>query len=843
MSESTPVDRLRHARRQAIRRHPTQRGLDFAVTRPDPDVEHSWTVELVFIDAIDGAVRSGQKRTVPDTLAPAQVQLTTVSGDPAVELSLIQIEPLTKGATGVTLRIRRMMRTGDGVEQPEQSSGGRYRLQLIGVAGLDPWFSSVTLDLTTGPPIAAPIITNPSTPVAGSVVPGIDYLAKDYSSFRQLMLNRMTTLLPAWEETSPADLGVTLVELLAGAADQVSYYQDAVAAEAYLETARRRISVRRHVKLVDYALHEGCNARGWVQILAAPGPVLASDANTDAAITIPRGTRCVTQVPGFDPVLGADALESVLESGAEVFETVHDLEARPLHDAIPFYVWGADQFSLPTGATQATLAGRFDRLVQGDILIFEEVCGTESGLTADARTERRHPVRLTSVSLGWDPLGGLLEQFGDVTTGDASELVDTGETSITVIEWASEDALPFELTIQSRVQGGRSVPTAVARGNIVLVDHGLTLGSARIEPNVVSPGVPYRPRLAHPDLTFAEPVEVATLKASPASRALDQAPHRAVPQIWLNDGVNTWSPRPDLLVSDRFSTEYVVEVEQDRMATLRFGDGWNGYMPSVGTRFSARARIGNGPKGNVAADAIGHILFASLEIRGVRNPLATRGGTAPESVAHARRFAPILFRQNKRCVVPEDYVQRVSKHPEVSRAAAALEWTGTWRTLFLAIDRTEGRPIDQRFRRSLLEWLEPYRTAGQALEIAAPQPISLDIALTVTVASVRDRDRVRAQVLERLGRGSLPNGEPALFHVRRRSFGEPIFLSDVHREVLQVDGAVGVTVRRFQRWSRPANGELEDGQITCGPLEILRLENLDQAPERGRLDLTVEVGS
>src|SRR3712207_7620689 len=50
----------------------------------------------------------------------------------------------------------------------------------------------------------------------------------------------------------------TLVELLAYTGDYLSYYQDAVATEAYLETARRRISVRRHVRLIDYPMHEGC---------------------------------------------------------------------------------------------------------------------------------------------------------------------------------------------------------------------------------------------------------------------------------------------------------------------------------------------------------------------------------------------------------------------------------------------------------------------------------------------------------------------------------------------------------------------------------------------------------
>ena len=62
------------------------------------------------------------------------------------------------------------------------------------------------------------------------------------------------------------DIGITLVELLAYVGDHLSYYQDAVATEAYLGTARQRISVRRHARLVDYAMHEGCNARAWVTI-------------------------------------------------------------------------------------------------------------------------------------------------------------------------------------------------------------------------------------------------------------------------------------------------------------------------------------------------------------------------------------------------------------------------------------------------------------------------------------------------------------------------------------------------------------------------------------------------
>src|SRR5262245_53135998 len=61
--------------------------------------------------------------------------------------------------------------------------------------------------------------------------PEIDYLAKDYASFRQLILDRLAVLIPAWSERNAADLGIALVELLAYVSDSLSYRQDAVATE------------------------------------------------------------------------------------------------------------------------------------------------------------------------------------------------------------------------------------------------------------------------------------------------------------------------------------------------------------------------------------------------------------------------------------------------------------------------------------------------------------------------------------------------------------------------------------------------------------------------------------
>ena len=108
-------------------------------------------------------------------------------------------------------------------------------------------------------PTDADCLPAPCPPLV-RVEPVLDYLAKDYASFRRLLLDLLPTLNPDWVERSPADLGIALVELLAYTGDRLSYYQDAVIGEAYLETLRHRISARRHARLIDYRMHDGRNA-------------------------------------------------------------------------------------------------------------------------------------------------------------------------------------------------------------------------------------------------------------------------------------------------------------------------------------------------------------------------------------------------------------------------------------------------------------------------------------------------------------------------------------------------------------------------------------------------------
>lgn len=201
-----------------------------------------------------------------------------------------------------------------------QGDHSRYTVRLVDeeeddgappIPDVDPRYRSASFFFTAGAATDVDCVPAPLPAAPTADAPEISYLAKDYATVRRLLLDRLATTVPGWHETHAADLYLTIVEALAYEADRLSYAQDAVGTEAYLDTARLRTSVRRHVRLVDYPMHEGCNARTWVCLTVDRDPVVDTGALT--FLTRPPGVAA-------GPVLLADDLRGVPRTGYEVFE-------------------------------------------------------------------------------------------------------------------------------------------------------------------------------------------------------------------------------------------------------------------------------------------------------------------------------------------------------------------------------------------------------------------------------------------------------------------------------------------------------------------------------------------
>jgi hypothetical protein len=728
---------------------------------------------------------------------------------------------------------------------------------------------------------------------AASETPELDYLAKDYASFRRLMLDRMSLIAPDWKERNAADLGIMLVELLAYAGDHLSYQQDAVATEAYQGTARQRISLRRHVRLLDYAMHEGCAARAWVRVClkeTAPAAGVLLPRNgvlTEQSAGLAAAT-CFAVRPAEGPILATTATELNAVIAAEqpvIFEPVHEVVLHYAHNEMPFHTWGDSKCCLPAGAVKATLLGAYPSLAPGMVLVLAEVLGPRTGHAEDADPARRHAVRLSAVN------GVSLEDWlQGKTPGTRTDPV-TG-AACTDIEWDPADALPFPLCLSSVNEDGNPVSAvSVAWGNVVLCDHGVSLperenlgsvptASPALMPvaagcghceEPASPGaaVRFRPRLNHAGLTHAVPVPPSPHPwlppDLPASQALwhdtDESIRAAVPAIRLRDGSHLWSPQRDLISSAATTPDFVVEVDNAGRAVLRFGDDVNGMAPAEGATLHARMRLGNGTAGNIGADSISQLyapafydpagwldegtrtpllLNAADVIRAVSNPLPARGGTPAETMEEVRQYAPQAYRTQRRCVTPQDYADRAGQHPLVQRAAATLRWTGSWHTIFLTVDRRDGLPVDAAFETAIRDYLEPWRMAGHDLEIDAPSFVSLEITLTVCVRPGYFRSDVKRALLTAFSSRRLADGTPGFFHPDNFTFGDSVYLSAVLAAAQSVTGVRHVEAAVFRRQGETTTAV--PAELTTARLEIPRLENNPAFADHGIIGFTMKGG-
>ena len=739
--------------------------------------------------------------------------------------------------------------------------------------GIDPLLASIEFSFKVECPADFDCAVEESCPPALEESPEIDYLARDYASFRQLILDRLAITTPAWRERDPADVGVMMVEALAYSADHLSYQLDATGMEATLSTARLRTSARRHARLVDYRAHDGSNARTWVQIRAALG---------QSGVIVPKGTGLLTRVPGAPGRLpaGSAELREAFETGPVVFETMHELTLDDSCNKIQLYTWGDDECCLSPGTTSATLVGH-PALVAGGVIVFSEMLGPQTGNPADADPAHRHAVRLTRVDPTFDAIGGLF-----------ANPQHNNPVPVTEVEWHPADALAFPLCVSSRAGDTPLANVSVALGNIVLADHGQSKSVAKFativaadegsskraaafaavgreDPRLAIPAVAgatcdraeprprparFTPSLPESDLTMAGTIGRALQgRDALAWAAFDpKAPAASVFQweirhilpaatVTSNDG-RAWRPVRDLLASDAFAPEFVVEIEADRPARLRFGDGEYGLRPRARAEFALTYRRGNGPAGNIGADSLAHIISNDSRIASVGNPLPARGGTAIEPIERTRQDAPAAFKVRERAVTPADYAEMAARHSGVQRAVATERYTGSWYTIFLTVDRAGGLAVDADFEAELRSFLERYRMAGHDLEIDGPRFVALQVRLRVCVLPDYYRGDVARAVREVLGRARGADGVAGLFHPDNFTFGQPVTLSAVLAAAQAVDGVHFVEPVTFRRLGDERSTSARLGEVAIGRLEIARLDNDPSFPERGTLTLEMEGG-
>ena len=765
-----------------------------------------------------------------------------------------------------------------------------YYVLRLKHAGIDPQRSEARFSFKAGCPspfdCRVPIICEP--PALSE--PALDYLAKDYQSFRRLMVDLIALRNPGWQERLPADLGITLVELLAYAGDYLSYRQDAgPSTEAYLDTCLHRISAARHARLVDYHMHDGRNAFTYVHFRAAIG--------TDGVV--PAGAKLVTRI-GV-PLIGAAAAPGPVLSdtadfdadpallGATVFETTALVRVVDRHNELRVHDWGDKQCCMAAGTTEAWLfamtgpAGAeiavMPELHRGDILLLEEIRSPVTGAEADRDPRHRQVVRLVRVESARD------EAFTDsVPNGQLTPRSSPADPVLPLqhVVWEQREALSFPLCLSALPKDGKPIdPVSVARGNVAPADHGRTLVRDSDDGTI---GLPDLGSSRWPLATLALPAAPLTQQPMPAQPEYDADgrllmgrtdlsadPRQVLPAVELlmrfPGGVQElWTPVGDLLDGTPYDQVFVAEIDNQGQAVLRFGDDEYGRSLKEVTGLRARWRIGNGSAGNLGAGALVHIVTPNpadplnpanpgaplvfADVAAVYQPLSARLGTDLQSIEEVRQLAPEAFRAIQfRAVTEQDWQDMALRNPDIAAAKARFRWTGSWHTVFVAIQPRDqnnlvrlpggGAALVPAFAAAIEAYLTQFLLAGYELAVHAAIYVPLEIDITLCVARGYFPGDIEAAVLQLLSNRAYADGTRGFFYPLNFGFGQPVYLSKLYEALETVEGLDSATVTVFKRYWEVARDELARGVIGMGEMEIPRLDNDPNFPEDGVLRLTV----
>jgi hypothetical protein len=697
----------------------------------------------------------------------------------------------------------------------------------------------------------------------------VDYLARDFVSFRNALLDFAAQRYPNWQLPVEADVGVMLLEVMAALGDELSYLQDRYNREAYLETATERRSLRRMARLLDHEIHDGRMATTLLELSVLAG---------------------VTNVEGGWPVwaLPAGAVPIRFELGEGMRDRGENFPVDPLWNPGNFtvYLFDDGQECLEAGSTELFVRNDAANPDNPGGVLFDQA---SANLWAAGRllllrdrpadpseSDRLHVVRVSDVTLEHD---------------------DLFNVDVARIRWRPEDATPFPIAYDELQLSGNIVPATAGESMTAR----FRLGPLRqSDPDTVIEAVEREgPLFSDDDRVLArrnpcEELEEAS-EARPAVYLLSlpgtdtdglafndrtEDLRRAEPEVRVFDITNApdeWEFRRTLINESNDEEVFTLEdgtwrrvigrwrggvelVHRDYVGsagyTVRFGDGEFGQLPAEGSLFEIQYRLGSGARANVPAGAVSAVrirreppladVTSPLEtlVSAVNNPFPVTSGIDPESATEIKLLTPEAYKSETFFAVrPEDYGTQAEKLSFVQRAQGSFRWTGSWLSAVTAVDPRDAFELSPDRREQVEALLHCRRQAGRDVVVRDPKFVNVDLVINVCVSRDAFPGQVRPRVLEALfGRGGA-RPRQGFFDPDNFTFGTPLRRGSLEAAIVAVEGVEAVTGIRIR-----AHGVTDYVDFTALAYEVaddelIRVENSPLRPERGSVTLNLEGGA
>jgi hypothetical protein len=657
----------------------------------------------------------------------------------------------------------------------------------------------------------------------------IDYMAKDYASFRNALLDLIPRKIPQWKDRSEADMGIMLIELFSYIADELSYFQDRAANEAFLRTARARSSVSNHLSLIDYHIQNGLSANAFIKVEVKEEAETEKKAPKEKKEKAPKREARSAIIPaGFQvstsPERGRGRREGGGESaGIVIFETFQDQLVDVRYNRIGVGEINNNNnnnnnnnFSSIANPS-AILQGRFPELKKGQyILLFEEAL-----IAGVAPTDKAAAAAKPTAAATQEEAAAVEEEEEEEEEGEEKDLstrlivkpaiVKLAEDSKiiscegddddnTLITWEKGNEYP-------KVAYGRNAKNVVCCANIIKASHGRTIRSEILKQK--------DQEVSKFLFTLKEgPLAFISDAYSPSSSSLMES-HGTL-KVWV-DG-ELWEETDSLLKCGPLDQKFSISIDENGYATVLFGDGKFGLKPKNDSLIEAEYRVGNGSVGNVGKDTLiqfnlpqNQSVLVEQVIESVTNPLPATGGIDLESMDDAKIAGPKSLKSLQRAVTLKDYEDLVKREfqNEITNARARFVYTGSWDTIFVSVDLkgedrknssaiVDGSDLFDRIRK----YLERIKMIGYEVQIEEAKYVPIEIRITVYLQKYLDSQIVRDRIRNSLtNTDNIVDGTEGLFHPDNFTFGDPVYASKIYEVLKKTPEVKYGTITTFRRRS------------------------------------------
>lgn len=262
---------------------------------------------------------------------------------------------------------------------------------------------------------------------------------------------------------------------------------------------------------------------------------------------------------------------------------------------------------------------------------------------------------------------------------------------------------------------------------------------------------------------------------------LPDAPRGVTSTLRVRVGGVLWREVPHFVGQASDAQVYVTREDEQGKTHVTFGDGVRGArLPTGANNIVADYRVGSGEQAP-RPGALTTVLKPLPGVADVRSPIAGWGGEDPESPDALRRLAPRSVLTFGRAISAEDYEAIAASAPSVRKARASFAWDSDAQAAVVHVVVGD----DEGAVRSARERLRLAADPNRPLRVSLAKPLSLAIAITVSVDPRHDAERVKAAI-----RSRLLDPDTGLFGERVNRIGVPLYNSQIFEACLGVPGAI-----------------------------------------------------